>query len=79
MSGDVVFLNVSGTLPITSTVQPYADRLELRFGRAYPVTLTIDRDALDRIAELIEAGRRELDAAKRPESTVEGVGDGHSG
>lgn len=67
MSGDVVFVHVSGALPITSTVQPYADRLELRLGRAYPVTLTIDRAALDHIAALIESGRLELDAAKQPE------------
>jgi len=44
-------------------VQPYAARIELRFGKAYPVTLGIDREALDRLAELIDAGRAELDAA----------------
>lgn len=44
-------------------MQPYAARIELRFGKAYPVTLGIDREALDRLAELIDAGRAELDAA----------------
>ncbi len=61
--GDVVNMSVSANLPIRSVVQPYADRIELRFGRAYPVTLTIDRAALDLLAELINAGRIELDAA----------------
>jgi hypothetical protein len=60
---DMVYVTVSADLPIRSTVQPYAARIELRFGKAYPVTLGIDRDALDRLAELIEAGRTELDAA----------------
>lgn len=80
MSADVVYLNVSGALPVTSTVQAYADRLELRFGRAYPVTLTIDRDALDHIAALIDAGRLELDAAKQNAAKqAQDVGDDRPG
>ena len=61
---DVVYVAVTADLPIRSTVQPFAGRIELRFGRAYPVALGIDREALDKLAELIEAGRAELDAAK---------------
>lgn len=60
---DLVYVTVSADLPIRSTVRPYAARIELHFGKAYPVTVGIDRGALDRLVELIEAGRAELDAA----------------
>jgi hypothetical protein len=48
---------------------PFADRLEVRFGKAFPVALIIDRPALDRLVGAIQAGRDELDAAtqKGPE------------
>lgn len=55
-------MQVTTNLPMRSVVQPWANRIELRFGKAYPVALGIDRAAL---AGLIEAGRRELDEALR--------------
>ena len=61
----MVYVQVTADLPMRSVVQPWANRIELRFGKAYPVALGIDRAALDVLAELIEAGRRELDEALR--------------
>lgn len=70
---DMAYLHVTAELPIRSTVQPFANRIELRFGKAYPVALGIDRAALDRLAELINAGRAELDArAKHPTTKPRG-------
>ncbi|MGH8572778.1 MAG: hypothetical protein ACREX8_09400 [Gammaproteobacteria bacterium] len=80
---DVVYVTVSADLPIRSTVQPYANRVELRFGKAYPVVLSIERAALDQFSALIEAGRAELDAAltrsKAGEATETGAEPDPSG
>lgn len=74
---DMVYVTVSADLPIRPTVQPYAARIELRFGRAYPVALGIDRDALDRLIDMLETGRAELDAAaaqRKPSRRPRGSG-----
>jgi hypothetical protein len=70
---DLVYVTVTDDLPIRSTVQTYASRVELRFGKAYPLVLGIDRASLDRIAELIDAGRAELDAALGPDQPRKGM------
>ncbi|PPK64463.1 hypothetical protein V5P93_007086 [Actinokineospora auranticolor] len=63
---DVVHVHVTKDLPIRARALPFADRVEIRFGKAFPVVLIADRLALDSLAEAIETGRRELDAANRP-------------
>lgn len=62
---DMVQINVDADLPIQAAALPYADRVEIRFGKAFPVVLVVDRLALDRLAAAIEDGRQQLDAAGR--------------
>lgn len=60
---DLVHIHITDNLPIQARALPFADRVELRFGRAFPVALIIERHALARLSEAIEGGRAELDAA----------------
>jgi hypothetical protein len=60
---DVVQIHITENLPIQSKPLPFADRIEIRFGRAFPVTLIVDRPALDRLSEVIRAGLYDLEAA----------------
>jgi hypothetical protein len=70
---DVVQFHITDNLPIQAKALPFADRIELRFGRAFPVTLVIDRAVLDRFTDAIRSGMADLDAARQ-----EGVSDGES-
>jgi hypothetical protein len=60
---DLVHVHITADLPVRARTLPFADRLEIRFGNAYPVALIVDRAALDRLGEAIQAGRVELEAA----------------
>lgn len=60
---DMVHIHITDSLPIQARALPYADRVEIRLGRAFPVALVVDRAALARLAEAIQTGRDELDAA----------------
>jgi hypothetical protein len=62
---DMVQVHITDALPIQVRALPYADRLEVRFGKAFPAVLIVDGSALVRLAEAIETGRAELDAAAR--------------
>jgi hypothetical protein len=62
---DMVHIHVTDNLPIQARGLPFADRVEIRFGRAFPVTLVIDATALDRLSDALLTGRRELDAARK--------------
>jgi hypothetical protein len=62
---DVVQIHITDSLPIQSRALPFADRIEVRFGRAFPVALVIDRAVLDRFTEAIQSGRADLEAAER--------------
>ena len=62
---DLVSVHITAGLPIRARALPFADRLEIRFGNAFPVALLIDRAALDRIGEAIQAGLSALDTASR--------------
>jgi hypothetical protein len=61
---DVVQIHITENLPIQAKALPFADRIEIRFGRAFPVTLVIDRVALDRLTSAIRAGLSDLEAAE---------------
>ncbi len=65
---DMVHIHVNADLPIQAAALPYADRVEIRFGKAFPVALVVDRAALDRLADAIEDGKQQLDAAKGREA-----------
>jgi hypothetical protein len=62
---DLVTVHVMADLPIRSRALPFADRVEIRFGNAFPVVLLIDREALDQLSEVIQPGRAALEAATR--------------
>ncbi|GAA3044397.1 hypothetical protein [Actinokineospora globicatena] len=65
---DMVHVNVTDDLPIRAKALPFADRVEIRFGKAFPVVLIVDRAALDMLAEAIATGRAELEAASPRET-----------
>jgi hypothetical protein len=56
----MVQIHITDSLPIQARTLPFADRLEVRFGKAFPVVLLIDRPALDRFVDTIQTGRDEL-------------------
>ncbi|MGW5050488.1 hypothetical protein [Actinokineospora sp. NPDC004072] len=62
---DMVHIYISADVPIRSEPLPFADRLEIRLGKAYPVVVVVDRPALDLLARAIESGRTKLDAAAK--------------
>lgn len=65
---DMVNVHVTAGLPIRAQALPFADRVEVRFGKAFPVVLIIDRAMLGALVEAIQAGQAELDAAKNREA-----------
>ena len=67
---DLVHMYVTAELPIRARALPFADRVEIRFGQAFPVVLLVDKAALGRLGDAIKEGRTELEAAARPD--VEG-------
>jgi hypothetical protein len=64
---DMVHVHVTADLPIRANALAFADRVEIRFGKAFPVALIIDRAALDRLAEAIRSGKADLEAADQRE------------
>ncbi|HEX5117117.1 MAG TPA: hypothetical protein VFW65_18140 [Pseudonocardiaceae bacterium] len=59
----MVHIHVTDNLPIQARALPFAGRVEVRFGRAFPVVLLIDAPALDRLTEALLSGQAELTAA----------------
>lgn len=60
---DMVQIYVTADLPIRARALPFANRVELRFGKAFPVALLVDEDALARLGEALNTARDELGAA----------------
>lgn len=56
-----VHVEVSAGLPIHSHLDPATGRLELRLGRVFPVTLSLDRRGLARLVALLYQGRDRFD------------------
>ena len=69
---DIVQVHVTADLPIRSQPLPFADRVEIRFGKAFPVVLIVDRAALDALSEAITSGRTALDQAAQRRQNPEG-------
>ena len=65
---DLVHVYVTAELPIRARALPFADRVEIRFGHAFPVVLLVDRAALGRFGDAIQEGRSELEAAADPDT-----------
>jgi hypothetical protein len=64
---DLVHVYVTAELPIRARALPFADRVEIRFGKAFPVVLIVDKAALSRLGDALREGRDELEAAGSPE------------
>ena len=62
---DLVHVHVTAELPIRAKALPFADRVEIRLGKAFPVVLIVDGPALGQLADAIAAGRSELERARR--------------
>ncbi|MBE1465428.1 hypothetical protein H4W33_004440 [Kibdelosporangium phytohabitans] len=62
---DLVSLQVMEGVPIRSRALPFADRVEIRFGNAFPLALLIDRAAIEELLEAIQTSRDALD--KQPD------------
>ncbi|RBM20161.1 hypothetical protein DI005_14935 [Prauserella sp. PE36] len=64
----MVQVHVTADLPIRSRALPFANRVEVRFGKAFPVALLVDEEALVRLGAAIEAAKVELRDASGQES-----------
>jgi hypothetical protein len=62
---DIVQVHITADLPIRSRALPFADRVEIRLGKAFPVALIVDRPALAQLGDAIAAGRAELEQAEQ--------------
>jgi hypothetical protein len=60
----MVHVYISADVPIRVEAVPFADRVNVRLGKAFPVVLVVERAAADSLLKAITAGRDELDAAK---------------
>ena len=54
---DIVQVHITSALPIRAQALPFANRVEVRFGKAFPVALIVDQDAVDPLIEAIATGR----------------------
>lgn len=70
-------LHVGADLPFRLTTLPLADRVEVRFGKAFPAVLVVERAALDRLRAVLNQGAAELAASRTGRHALaEGAGDG---
>ena len=60
---DIVQVHITSALPIRAQALPFANRIELRFGMAFPAALIVDRDAVDSLIEELVSGRDALHAS----------------
>jgi hypothetical protein len=61
---DLVTVHITTEAPMRAVALPFANRGEIRLGKAYPVALLIDEAALVALAETINYLRVQLAAAK---------------
>lgn len=59
----MVRLHVTANLPVRVEPLAFANRVELRFGNAFPAVLIVDRDALPQLAKALADGQAALDAS----------------
>jgi hypothetical protein len=57
---DMVRVHVTADLPMRPLAMPFADRVEVRFGKAFPAVLVVDRDAVPRLQEVLAEGWKAL-------------------
>jgi hypothetical protein len=71
---DIVQVHITSALPIRAQALPFANRVEVRFGKAFPVALIVDRDAVDPLIEAIGTGRDELRSELKEGGARDGSG-----
>ncbi|WP_029535912.1 hypothetical protein [Saccharopolyspora spinosa] len=59
---DMVHVHVTTELPIRARALAFADRVEVRFGKAFPVALLVDRGAVDTLRQALKDGMDALAA-----------------
>jgi hypothetical protein len=69
---DIVQVHITSALPIRVQSLPFADRIEVRFGVAFPAALIVDRDALNSLIEELVTGRDALHASNEVETDAGG-------
>ncbi|WP_370934901.1 hypothetical protein [Amycolatopsis sp. cg13] len=57
---DTVQIHVTADLPIRVRALTYANRAEIRFGKAFPVVLLVDSDAIAVLGKQLEEARTAL-------------------
>ncbi len=63
----MVHVHVTTELPIRARALAFADRVEVRFGKAFPVALLVDRGAVDTLRQALKDGMDALAATdERP-------------
>jgi hypothetical protein len=65
---DIVQVHITSALPIRAQSLPFANRVEVRFGKAFPVALIVDQDAVDPLIEAIGNGRKGLEPSAAKDS-----------
>jgi hypothetical protein len=60
---DTVQIHVRADLPIRARALTYANRVEIRLGKAFPVVLLVDIDAIAVLRNALDEGLAALDAA----------------
>ena len=71
---DIVQVHITSALPIRVQALPFANRVEVRFGKAFPVALIVDRDAVDPLIEAIGTGRDGLPSELKEGGARDGTG-----
>lgn len=56
---DTVQIHVKAELPIRAKTLPFANRAEIRFGKAFPVAFLIDYEALPMFAAAVQSVHEE--------------------
>lgn len=69
---DLVEVRITADVPIRMQPVPFADRLEIRLGKAFPVVLIVERAALDDFGDAINNGTTLLDQAAERRKNQEG-------
>jgi hypothetical protein len=59
---DTVQIHVTADLPIRVRALTYANRAEIRFGKAFPVVLLVDSDAIAVLSKELEQVRAVLNS-----------------
>ena len=62
---DTVQIHVTADLPIRVRALTYANRAEIRFGKAFPVVLLVDSDAIAVLGKQLHEAETALSAATR--------------